>query len=141
MTHLVSPNRINHEINRVFHQMVGGQKFECGHGDCMPRVNIRETDDDISLVFELPGVDQNDVKVTIENNVLTVAGERKAVESDEKVTYTRNEIASGEFSRSFTLPRTVDTDSVKADYKNGLLTVAMARKEEAKPKRIEVSIN
>ena len=141
MTYLVSPNRINHEMERMFNQIAGGHQQECCQDDSIPRVNIRETDDNISLTFELPGVDQSDVKVTIENNVLTVAGERKLDESDEKVTYTRNEISSGSFSRTFTLPRTIDTDSVSADYKNGLLTVAMARKEEAKPKQIEVSIN
>jgi HSP20 family protein len=141
MTYLVSPNRINHEIDRMFNHMTSGRQHECCQGDFMPNVDIRETDDDISLTFELPGVDQSDVKVTIENNVLTVAGERKVAEPDEKVTYQRNEISSGTFSRSFTFPRTVDTGSVSADYKNGFLTVAMARKEEAKPKQIDIAIN
>jgi HSP20 family protein len=140
MTYLVSPNRIGREIDKMFNHMIGSERKECCHGDFMPRVNIRENEDSVSLTFELPGVNQEDVKVTIENNVLTVAGERKFESSDEKDGYVRNEISTGSFSRSFTLPRTVDTDSVTADYKHGLLTIAMARKEEAKPKQIEVSI-
>ena len=140
MTHLVSPNRISREIDHMFNHMLAGRHQDCCHGDFMPRVNIRETDDNVSLTFELPGVNQEDVKVTIENNVLTVSGERKFEHSEENDGYVRNEISTGSFSRSFTLPRTVDTDSVTADYKNGMLTVAMARKEEAKPKQIEVSI-
>ena len=141
MTHFVSPNRISREIDNMFNHMIGNQRQECCHGDFMPRVNIRENDESVSLTFELPGVNQEDVKVTIENNVLTVAGERKFESSEENDGYVRNEISTGSFSRSFTLPRTVDTDSVTADYKNGLLTVAIARKEEAKPKQIEVAIN
>lgn len=141
MTHLVSPNRISREIDNMFNHMIGNHRQDCCHGDFMPRVNIRETDDNVSLTFELPGVNQEAVKVTIENNVLTVAGERKFESSEENAGYTRDEISTGSFSRSFTLPRTIDTESVTADYKNGLLTVSMARKEEAKPKQIEVSIN
>lgn len=140
MTYLVSPNRISREIDHMFNHMLTGRHQDCCDGDFMPRVNIRETKDNVSLTFELPGVNQDDVKVTIENNVLTVSGERKFENSEEHDGYVRNEISTGSFSRSFTLPRTVDTDSVTADYKNGMLTVAMARKEEAKPKQIEVSI-
>jgi len=140
MTHLVSPNRISREIDHMFSHMIGNHRQECCYGDFMPRVDIRETDDNVSLTFELPGVTQEAVKVTIENNVLTVAGERKFESSEENTGYVRNEISTGSFSRSFTLPRTIDTESVTADFKNGLLTVAMARKEEAKPKQIEVSV-
>ncbi len=138
MTYAVSPNRISREIDKMFEGFARGN----GEGQTfMPRVNIRETEDDVTLVFEVPGMAKEDIKVTVENNVLTVSGQRKEAEADEKATFVRNEIHAGSFSRSFTLPQTVDTDKIEADYSAGLLTINMARKEEAKPRQIEVKVS
>jgi len=139
MTYLISPNRISHEIDQIFDRLWSGNS-ECSCAFA-PRVNIRETENDVALVFEIPGVEKDDIKVAIENGVLTLSGERKVEPADEKSGYVRNEILGGTFSRSFTLPDTVDTDKIEADYKHGLLTVKMARKEEAKPKQIEIKVN
>lgn len=137
MTYMVSPKRISREIDKLFEGSLRGNGESQQY---MPRVNIRETEDDVTMVFELPGMAKEDIKVTVENNVLTVSGQRKEAEADEKATFVRNEILGGTFSRSFTLPRTVDTGKIEADYSAGLLTVHMARKEEAKPKQIEVNV-
>lgn len=106
-----------------------------------PAVDIHETKDNVSLIFELPGMDKKDIKVWVENNVLTVSGERQLRREEKDKDYLRAEIRNGSFSRSFTLPESIDATKISADYKNGLLTVTLARAEEAKPKEIEVKVN
>ena len=106
-----------------------------------PKVNVAEKDDAISLTFELPGMEKSDIKVLVKDDILTVSGERKIeteLKSDDSF---RSEISSGAFSRSFNLPDTVKTDGVQADYKNGLLYVVLAKKEELKPKEIEIAVS
>ncbi|MFH1686476.1 MAG: Hsp20/alpha crystallin family protein [bacterium] len=141
MTYLVSPNRISHDIDRMFNQFWRGGVDSCDSCSFVPRVNISESEENVTITFELAGMSEDDIKVAVENNVLTVSGERGFERKDEKDGYVRNEISTGSFSRSFTLPQTVDTNSITADYKHGLLTIALVRKEEAKPKKIEVKVN
>jgi len=142
MTYLVNTNRIGREIDNMFKHMLLQKSHGCSDcSDFIPRVNIKEDDDAVAIMFELPGMEKGDIKVTVENHVLTVTGERKFSSEDEKDGFVRTEILNGSFSRSFTLPKTVDTESVSADYKQGILTVSLARKEEAKPKQIEVQVN
>ena len=105
-----------------------------------PRVNIQEGKDDVRLVFELPGMEKDDIKITVADNVLTVSGRREFKAEENEGDFVRCEIRTGSFNRSFTLPDTVDTEKISADYKAGLLTVAMAKREEVKPKQIEVSV-
>ena len=106
-----------------------------------PPVDIEEGKDDVLLTFEIPGMEKDDIKVTIKERVLTVSGNREEKKEDEDVNYVVSEIKSGSFSRSFTLPETVNTDEVKADYKHGLLTIKLAKVPEAKPKEVEVSVS
>lgn len=106
-----------------------------------PRVNIDETKEEVRLDFELPGMDKKDIKVTIHDGVLTVSGKRELKQESKDDCCVRREIHSGEFSRSFTLPDTVDTDKINADYRNGLLEVRLAKLEEVKPKEIEVQVS
>lgn len=106
-----------------------------------PRVNIHESDDNLKLTFELPGMDKKDIKVTLVDGVLTVSGRREFSDKAEGDNYHRHEISQGEFSRSFTLPDTVNADKVSADYKSGLLEVKLAKLEEIKPKEIEVQVS
>lgn len=106
-----------------------------------PRVDIRENDDAISLTFEVPGMDKGDVKVLVKDNVLTVSGERKVEQEVKTDNYVRNEIRSGKFSRSFTLPDTLIEEKISADYKNGILLVTLPKAEKAKPKEINVSVD
>lgn len=106
----------------------------------IPRVDIREGADGLTLLMDLPGLGKEDVNITLENNVLTVAGERK-FEADEKAneTYHRLERQYGAFTRSFTLGPTVRTDKVEATFQDGVLTVQLPKQEESKPRRISIS--
>lgn len=106
----------------------------------IPRVDIREGADGLTLLMDLPGLGKDDVHITLENNVLTIAGERK-LEADEKAneTYHRLERQYGAFTRSFTLGPTVRTDKVEASFQDGVLTVQLPKQEESKPRRISIS--
>jgi len=106
-----------------------------------PRVDIKETENDISLRFEVPGIEKEDIKVVLDNRVLTVSGKREARKEEEGAEYHLTEIRSGSFSRSFTLPETLDTGKISADYKNGMLTITLAKAEEKKPKEVEVKVS
>lgn len=105
-----------------------------------PRVDIQETEDQLTIAFELPGMDKNDVKIVVRDNVLSVSGSREVKNEDSGIHYIRSEIASGSFCRQFTLPDTVEPDSISAEYKNGLLEVKLNKREEAKPKEIEIKV-
>jgi HSP20 family protein len=107
----------------------------------MPRVDIRETKDHLELTFEVPGMEKDDIKIVVKDNILTVSGKRETRTETENDRLVRNEISSGTFSRSFTLPDSIARDEVNAEYKNGLLTVSLAKREEARPKEIEVKVS
>lgn len=135
-------NWMTYDFDRMLGDMFGrpmaSQSRESGFA---PRVNIHESDDDLRIAFELPGMDKKDIKVTLVDGVLTVSGKREFTASSNDEHYHRYEIRSGEFSRSFTLPDTVSSDKISADYKNGLLEVRLAKLEEVKPKEIEVKVS
>jgi HSP20 family protein len=95
----------------------------------------------VVLKAELPGVDPKDVDIRIENNVLTLSGERKLDTEVQRENYHRVERAYGSFTRSFTLPSSVDTGNVKADFKDGVLRITLPKREEAKPKQIQINVN
>jgi HSP20 family protein len=105
-----------------------------------PAVDIMESDDILTVKADLPDVKIEDIDIRVENQTLTISGRRK-FEKDENVKgYHRIERSYGEFVRSFAVPSTVDTDKVAADYKNGVLTITMPRKESAKPKQVKVNV-
>ena len=105
-----------------------------------PAVDVYEDTESVRLTAELPGLEHKDVDVRIENGVLTLAGERKLEDEEKKDNYYRIERRYGAFTRSFTLPTTVDADKVKAEFKNGLLKITLPKREEAKPKQIRVKV-
>jgi len=109
--------------------------------DFSPRVNIRETEESLVLTFELPGMKKEEIKVAVKDDALTVSGEREFRSESDDDEYVRRELRSGSFSRSFTLPDTVDSDKVSADYRDGLLEITLAKREELKPKEIEVKVS
>ena len=105
-----------------------------------PAVDILESEDALTLRADLPDVKLEDIDVRVENQTLTVTGNRK-FERDEKVKgYHRIERSYGEFVRSFAVPPTVETDKVSADYKNGVLTITLPKKEAAKPRQVKVAV-
>jgi len=104
-----------------------------------PPVDIYETDNEVVVRAELPGMEQKDIDIRIENNVLTIKGVRRMDEQVKEDKYHRIESAYGTFIRSFTLPTTVDEDNIKAEYRNGILKIVLPKKEQSKPKQIKVA--
>jgi HSP20 family protein len=107
----------------------------------VPPVDILEKDGNLVLRAEVPGVNEKDIDLKLEGNVLTLKGEKKQEHEEEHDNYHRMESFYGSFTRSFTLPDTVDCDHIKADYKNGILTVTIPQKPEVRPREIPVSSN
>ena len=105
-----------------------------------PLVDIYEDEHNITLKIEVPGIDEKDIDVRIENNTLTVHGERKMEKEEKEENFRRVERQYGSFTRSFTLPSTVDPEQVTANYDKGVLKIKLAKKAEAKPKQIKVNV-
>ena len=127
-------------VNRLFGDLYG-QREEGVLSNWVPAVDIYE-DENKSLVLkaELPDVKREDVSVTVENNTLTVSGERKLESEVKKEQYHRIERAYGRFSRSFSLPTTVDAGKIAAEFKNGVLSIRLPFREEARPRSIDVAV-
>ncbi len=131
-------------MDRVFNEMLrdfwgAAPTSEAAAGRTwMPAVDIREGDEHLELVAELPGMKKEDVQITLENNVLTIAGERKFESETKNEAYHRIERSYGNFSRSFTLPATVKTDKVDAKFADGVLTIQLPKMEESKPRKIAI---
>lgn len=127
------------EINRAFSSSYGrGSDNEMMRGAWSPSVDIFENKDTIVLEAELPGLSPEDVHISIENNILTLHGERKFEKKDEGDNFHRVERSYGSFTRSFTLPPTVSSENVDAMFENGILRLTLAKREEAKPRKIEI---
>jgi HSP20 family protein len=105
-----------------------------------PPVDIYEDEHKITLKIEVPGIDEKDIDVRIEGNTLTVQGERKLEKEEKEENFRRVERYYGTFTRSFTLPGSVDPGQVSADYDNGVLKISLPKKAEAKPKQIKVNV-
>lgn len=106
-----------------------------------PAVDIYETEHELVVKADLPEVDEKDIDVRVENNTLTIRGERKFEKSIGQDNYLRVERAYGAFTRSFSLPNTIHTEGIRAEYKNGTLTVHMPKREESKPKQVKVNVS
>src|ERR671932_1353690 len=129
------------EFSRLFSTSLGRGFGDEGlsRGAWMPNVDIFENKDSIVLEAELPGMNREDFELTVENNVLTLRGERRFEKKDEADNYHRVERAYGTFTRSFTLPQTVSSENATAEYKDGVLRVVLHKREEVKARRIEVA--
>ena len=144
MNLMIRPSRNNftREIDRFFDDIFATPAFRGdADTDFVPRVNIKDAKDHVSLTFEIPGMNKDDIKVTVKDDLLTVSGQREWKSEEKNEQYVRSEIRSGSFSRSFTLPENVNAEKISADYRNGLLEVRLEKAEEAKPKEIEVKIS
>lgn len=143
MTHLVvSPNRVAREIDSFFNDFFGRPSLYVDRDtDFVPRVNIIDHEEQVKMQFEVPGMDKKNFKISVKDRVLSVSGERKQQNEEKGENFVRTEIRSGSFCRSFTLPETIDSEKIKADYKDGILELSLAKREEAKPKEIEVKIS
>jgi HSP20 family protein len=105
-----------------------------------PAVDIYETENELVVKADLPEVNEKDLDVRVESNMLTIRGERKFENKVEQEDYLRVERTYGAFSRSFSLPNTVNSEAIKADYKNGVLTITLPKRAESKPKQVKVNI-
>jgi HSP20 family protein len=130
-------------MNRLFRESYGPE----GHEESLtttsfaPPVDVYEDEHNVTLKIEVPGIDEKDIDVRIENNVLTVHGERKFEKEEKEENYRRVERQYGSFTRTFTLPTTVDAEKVEANYDKGVLKIALPKKAEAKPKQIKVNVS
>lgn len=128
------------EMNRLFSssfpRLSNQEEMSAGWS---PSVDIYESETQVILEAELPGMKREDFDLSIENNIITLKGERRFEKKDEGDNYHRVERAYGSFTRSFNLPRTISTEDIKAEYKNGILTVTLQKKEEAKARKIEIT--
>ncbi len=132
---------ITDRMNRLFHDTYGTPSVEEGLTTAfVPAVDIYEDDQQVTVKMEVPCIDQKDIEVSLENNTLTVRGERKFENDEKEENFHRIERRYGSFYRAFTLPNTVDADKVQADYENGVLKIKLAKKAEAKPKQIKVNV-
>lgn len=128
------------EVNRLFSSNLT-RFFDdegIGRGAWNPQVDIYENKDQIVLEAELPGMNREDFDLSIENNVLTLRGERKFEKKDDNDNYHRVERSYGSFTRSFTLPQTVSSEGAVAEYKNGVLRVSLPKREEVKARKISI---
>ena len=121
-------------------QPPAGSQEVIATGDWAPRVDIAETDKAFVIKAEIPEVNKEDVKITVDNGILTIRGERKQEKEEEGKKYHRVERYYGSFTRSFTLPDNVDETKVKASFKDGMLNLQIQKAEEVKPKVIEVKV-
>ena len=128
-------NQFNRLFNDTFSRAFGGEPTA---GAWVPPVDIRETEHELLLTVELPGINPDDVDVRVEQNTLYLKGERKLEGTEQN--YQQIERSYGPFVRAFTLPSSVDPAKVVAEYRNGLLTLTMPKREEAKPKSIKIDV-
>jgi HSP20 family protein len=132
---------LQEQFNRLFNESFRNQPEESALTTWAPAVDIYETPNELVVKADLPDVNEKDIDVRVENNLLTIRGERKFEKSVSEENYLRVERTYGAFSRSFSLPNTVNAESIGAEYKNGVLTVTLPKREESKPRQVKVTVN
>jgi HSP20 family protein len=133
-------NVLQDRMNRLFDDTGRGWRADepAATTTWSPAVDIFETENEIVVQAELPGVDRKDISLHLENNVLTLKGERRFEKETKEENYHRIERAYGGFSRTFSIPATVDEEKIRADYRDGILKIALPKKEQVKPKQIRI---
>ncbi len=135
-------NSLQDQVNRLFEDTFnGGRSAQSDLATWAPAVDVFETENELVVKADLPDVQEKDIDIRIENNTLTIRGERKFEQQVNEDKYLRIERAYGTFTRSFSLPNTVNADAIKAEYRNGVLTVRMPKREESKPKQIKIGVH
>jgi len=131
---------LREKMNRLFEDAVTarGEEKDMISSTWTPSIDIYETENEIVLTAEVPGVDEKDIDIKIENNTLSIQGERKFEKETKEENYHRIERSYGSFFRSFTIPHNVDQDKIEAEHEGGVLRVVMPKKPEAKPKKVKV---
>lgn len=133
---------LSDRMNRLFQE----NNFPTARGEealgtsFMPPVDVYEDEHGITLKMEVPGIDEKDIDIRLENNTLSIRGERKFEKEEKEENFQRIERRYGTFTRTFTLPATVDTENVQADYDRGVLSIRLSKRAEARPKQIKVNV-
>ena len=133
-------NSLQEQFNRLFSEAFDRSSDESNITTWAPAVDIFETEHELVVKADLPDIKPEELDIRVENNILTIRGERKFEKKVEEGNYLRVERSYGSFSRSFALANTVNTEAIKAEYKNGVLTLSVPKREEAKPKQIKVNV-
>jgi len=131
---------LDSQFSRVLNDFFGRANTESNLTTWAPAVDIFETEHELVVKADLPDVKPEDLDIRVENNILTIRGERKFEKKVDQNNYLRVERAYGSFSRSFSLSNTVNAEAIKADYQNGVITLTIPKREEAKPKQIKVTV-
>ena len=131
---------LQEQINRLFNDGIEGTGEDSSFTTWAPAVDIYETEHELVVKADLPEVDPKGLDIRVENNILTLRGERKFESKVSEDKYLRVERTYGSFSRSFSLANTVNSEAIKADYNNGVLTLSIPKREEAKPKQIKINV-
>src|SRR5215475_12692861 len=128
------------QLNRLFNDFFGRASQEQNLTTWAPAVDIYEGEHELVVKADLPDIKPEELDIRVENNILTIRGERKFEKKVDEKNYLRVERSYGSFSRSFSLANTVNSEAIKADYKDGVLTLTIPKREEAKPKQIKVNV-
>jgi len=131
---------LQEQVNRVIGDLVGRTGEESNLTPWAPAVDIYETEHELVVKADLPDVNPQDLDIHVENNILTIRGERKFENKVKEENYLRMERSYGSFSRTFSLANSVNSEAIKADYQNGVLTLSIPKREKAKPKQIKVNV-
>ena len=131
---------IREKMNRLFEEVVTsrGEEKDMMSSSWSPSVDIFETENELVLTAEIPGIDEKDIEIKLEDNTLTLKGERKFEKETKEENYHRIERAYGSFYRSFTLPPYIDQDKISAEHQNGILKVIMPKQPELKPRNVKI---
>ena len=134
---------VQDEMNRLFDDIFGQRpvRVQWTDGVWNPSVDVTEDKDSLVVKAEMPGLNKDDVKISVQDSILTLKGEKKQEKEEKETDYHRIERSYGSFCRSFQLPTTVKADKIKANYKDGVLSIILPKTEEVKPKEIPISIN
>jgi HSP20 family protein len=132
---------LHDQFNRLLNESFRNNSEEAAFAAWAPAVDIYETPDALVVKADLPDLNEKDIDIQVENNLLTIRGERKFEKSVSEENYLRVERTYGAFSRSFSLPNTVNPEAIGAEYKNGVLTVTLPKREESKPRQVKVTVN
>jgi HSP20 family protein len=137
-----TPNRtirnLQREVDSIFDQFFGRGEDEDTSAVWAPRTDLSETDDAFRIRLDVPGMEKDDITINLQNNTLTVSGERSSERKEEGEEYVRVERAFGNFHRTFTLPDAVDPENVEAAYDNGVLTIHVPKTEKSTRRQIEI---
>jgi HSP20 family protein len=135
-------NTLQEQVNRLFEDSFARTRSsQADLAIWAPAVDIYETENELVVKADLPDVQEKDIDIRVENNTLTIRGERKFESSVNQDNYLRVERAYGTFTRNFSLPNTVNTEGIRAEYQNGVLSVHMPKREESKPKQVKISVS